>query len=247
MQMKSFAASSRGFRQPPAWSSRLRSQWIMIAPIYVLLVAGGFWHALGVLQAEMRLLASPMIIVISLVLCYDFIAGEISQAMLAERRRLRFFAWCVFVILSSFLVEMAGVKTGLIFGRYEYLDALQPSIWGVPIAIGFAWLGMIVSAIALAQRITFGKAGSRAGIAALAAAFMMVFDFFMEPAAMKLGYWQWFENTIPAHNYFGWFVFGAVFSYIGLRLGLFEKKISSLAVHAYVGQLLYFLIVDLSR
>jgi uncharacterized membrane protein len=68
----------------------------------------------------------------------------------------------------------------------------------------------------------------------------------MEPAAMKLGYWTWHDGIVPWRNYLAWFVFGFILSYIGLRLGLLMEKSSSLAVHAYVAQLGYFMLVKLS-
>ncbi len=227
---------------------------IILALFYILLLAGGLWHALNVLQDEMRLLASPMIVLICLLLCFDWLRvyekGSASSGH-GKRRinhlKQKFLAWGVFVIVASFLLEFVGVQTGAIFGEYVYLETLRPVVSSVPLAIGFAWLGMIISSIAFAQRITNGRTKSRFLGALLAAAFMVIFDFFMEPAAMKLGYWQWAEHTIPLRNYFAWFVFGGIFSYIGLRLGLFKTKSSTVPVHAYVAQLLYFLIVNLSK
>jgi putative membrane protein len=72
---------------------------------------------------------------------------------------------------------------------------------------------------------------------------MTLFDFFMEKAAVKLNYWTWESGTIPIQNYIAWFVLGFVFSILGLKLGLFKTKITSKAVHLYIAQLIYFLMV----
>lgn len=232
-------------------------QKLIIVSIYILLLAGGLWHALGVLQDEMRLLAAPMIVIICLLLCFDCIRAFDNEADAEtsggrgaagiKRLKQKFFLWGGFVLVASFLLELIGVQTGAIFGAYGYLDVLQPVIWSVPAAIGFAWLGMIISSVVLAQRLIRNQTKSQLLVGLLAAVFMVIFDLFMEPAAVKLSYWQWRENAIPVRNYFVWLVFGGIFSYIGLRFGLFERKMSTVAVHAYVAQLLYFLIVNLSR
>jgi putative membrane protein len=117
----------------------------------------------------------------------------------------------------------------------------------VPLAIGFAWLGMIVSSAALSQRLLSSRlAGNPHGMALAIALLMVIFDFFMEPAAMRLGYWSWRDGVVPLQNYLAWFVLGYVFSYIGLRLGLFRQRQPALAMHAYFAQLVYFIMVMLA-
>jgi putative membrane protein len=223
-------------RQPP--------QQISIVSIYILLLAGGLWHALGVLQAEMRVLASPMIIAISLLLGLDYF-GEIGKD---AKPQWKFVLWSSFVIIASFFVELFGVKTGALFGKYAYLEILQPTLWGVPIAIGFAWLGMIFCSAAIAGKIITAKGTRRQLLLPAATAWLMViFDLFMEPAAGRLGYWRWESGMVPARNYLAWFVFGYFFSYIGLRLEIFNQRASTVAIHAYVAQLLYFAMVNVSK
>ncbi|MDZ7361484.1 MAG: carotenoid biosynthesis protein [candidate division KSB1 bacterium] len=211
---------------------------VKIIFLYVLLLAGGLWHILGVLQNAMRLLAAPMIVGLCLLLCYEHLCNQFDR---------KFILWGVFVCLASFFIELAGVKTGVIFGSYFYGEILQPVVWNVPIAIGFAWLVMIVSSAAVSQYLLPARFVQRpARIALVIALLMVIFDLFMEPAATKLGYWTWDTESIPLRNYLAWFVFGFILSYIGLRLGLFMKKSSVLAVHAYIAQLCYFVLVSLA-
>jgi len=234
---------------------RKQGRWILVGLLYVLLIAGGLWHMLGVLQDTMRLLAAPMIIAICLMLCVECIRGygkgegsEASDGYAAKRSKRftqKFLLWSGFVIVASFLLELIGVQTAAIFGKYVYLDTLRPVLWNVPIAIGFAWLGTVISSLAIVQRIIREPAAGPARIALLVAVFMVIFDFFMEPAAIKLSYWQWDGGSPPLRNYLDWFIFGFIFSYIGLRLGLFRKNMSALPLHAYVAQILYFLMVTL--
>lgn len=208
---------------------------IKIIGIYTLLLAGGLWHLLGVLQNAMRWLAAPMIIALCLLLC--------AEHLHAQRNR-KFILWGAGVCIMTFMIELAGVKTGALFGSYVYGETLQPQLWKVPLAIGFAWLALLISATVVSQYLLPYPFLQKPALAALLIALLMVlFDFFMEPAATKLGYWTWNTGAIPWQNYFAWFVFGFILSYIGLRLGLFMKKASPVAAHAYFAQLGYFMLV----
>jgi len=211
---------------------------IKIISLYILLLAGGLWHILGVLQTAMRRLAAPMIIALCLLLCFEYLRGNFNR---------KFIFWSIWVCVTCFFIELLGVKTGAIFGAYSYGETLQPAIWNIPIAIGFAWLAMLISSAAIAQYLLPPRFWAKPlAIAAMIAAFMVIFDLFMEPAATKLGYWTWNSERIPLRNFLAWFAFGFILSYIGLRLGLFNKKSSPLAIHAYVAQLCYFVLVSLS-
>lgn len=235
----------------------MNTQTIAHALLYFLLAAGGLWHILGVFQTAMRILAGPLIIALTVLLCFEYmrrigIEARHEQISLEARPTrvpqslMRFLWWSVGTVIAGFLVELAGVKTGVIFGDYDYGETLLPTITNVPIAIGFAWLGMILSAAALAQRLLPARFASKPHFLALTIAVLMViFDFFMEPAAMRLGYWDWKEGTVPVQNYLAWFVLGYALAYAGLRLGLFAQKQPAFAMHAYLAQILYFLMANM--
>ena len=211
---------------------------IKITLLYILLLAGGLWHMLGVLQTTMRLLAAPLLIALCLLLCFEY---------LREHPKSKFIFWGLFVCVTCFLIELIGVKTGVIFGSYFYGTTLQPRLWGIPVAIGFAWLAMLISSAAISQYLLPARFFTKPFVVAVTIALLMiVFDLFMEPAATKLGYWTWKSENIPLQNYVAWFAFGFILSYIGLRLDLFTNKSSSLAMHAYIAQLCYFVLVSLS-
>jgi putative membrane protein len=226
---------------------RVSRQRLAIALLYVILLAGGLWHILGVLQKEMRLLAAPMIVMLCLLLCREYLRQLRVAPRSLNHAGQTFVLWSAFVVIGGFCIELAGVKTGIIFGSYFYGETLQPALWEIPLVIGFAWLGMIISAAVISQHLLPARFSRRPFlIAACIALLMVIFDVFMEPAAMKLGYWAWHDGIVPWRNYVMWFVFGFILSYIGLRLGLLMEKSSPLAVHAYVAQLGYFLLVNLA-
>ncbi len=232
----------------------LKRERLLITVLYVLLLAGGLWHALGIFQTAMRILATPMIAGICLLLCYEYLktqpeklrVNEAVQSGQAERaaERRKFLQWSGAVLLCGFLLEVAGVKSGVIFGNYAYGDTLQPQLWNVPVAIGCAWLSMLLSSAALAQKVwPDARPLAQSVVIAL---FMVLFDAFMEPAAMKLGYWHWSSAKIPVRNFVAWLVFGLILSHWGARWRIFTRRVSTVPVHAYFAQIGYFIIVNLS-
>ena len=79
---------------------------------------------------------------------------------------------------------------------------------------------------------------------------MTFFDIIMEPAAVELNYWLWQDSIIPFYNYFCWFLFGSIFSFILLlnfkldfKDNICQNENLSNLKHIYLSQILYFIIV----
>ncbi|GAB4342008.1 MAG: hypothetical protein Kow0037_29030 [Calditrichia bacterium] len=220
--------------------SRLR-----IGLLYFLLFAGGLWHITGYFQNIMRETAGLMMIGLALWLLAEFfLAPETNHGAGITRERIKLVIFSLPVIVITWLVEWAGVQSGLIFGHYHYGDVLQPQIAGVPVAIGFAWLTLLISAAALERKIPgFPLSQSHFTRAARIAALMVVFDLLMEPVAVKLDYWQWSGGHIPLQNYAAWFLISFALAYFTLRFRIQPKKWPQNAIHFYTAQLLYFVLV----
>lgn len=220
--------------------------------LYFLLGAGGLWHILSVFDSPMRLLAAPMIFGIGLWLAYEYwqyyALPMLIKTVPPGVQRRNFVLWSLFVILGSIAVESVGVQSGVLFGHYTYGSALPPYIGPVPVVIGFAWLGMLLSSVAVVTRSTPRslRLNNFAG-ALMVALFMMIFDVVMEPAATALGYWHWTDGSIPVQNYIAWFIVSFVFAFAGFSLRLFEGRTPLIALHAYFAQLLYFLLVTFGK
>ena len=231
-----------------------REERFIIATLYVLLLAGGLWHALDMLQTAMQILAAPMVASLTLLLLWKNLSTqpdslqvkEEAQSAPPDSRRARFILWSLGVFTGSFLIEWLGVKTGAIFGDYSYGEILQPTLAEVPVVIGCAWLNMLLCSAALAQRVLPRRGLEHALSFSLATAMLMVlFDAFMESAAMKLGYWQWHAEKIPLRNFAAWLVFGWMMAYWGARWRIFPRRIATIPMHAYFAQLGYFTIITL--
>lgn len=120
----------------------------------------------------------------------------------------------VFVI--SFLAEMIGTNTGLLFGNYSYSEVLGIQLLNTPLVIGVNWILVTIGALNLASIIT----KSRHIIIILCAGFATVFDMILEPIAIKLNFWTWQQGLPGFYNYFCWFILGLLFGWLGTKFKL---------------------------
>jgi putative membrane protein len=134
--------------------------------------------------------------------------------MLGWRRAAAFFAVASGLSLAA---ELAGVRTGLVFGRYVYTDALGPKILGdVPYVIPLAWFMMVYPAYVIASLALDGQPiakGGRLGrvcfFAVVAALIMTAWDLTLDPYMVGVPKaWVWEDGGpyfgVPFHNYVGW-------------------------------------------
>ncbi|MCB2197851.1 carotenoid biosynthesis protein [bacterium] len=203
--------------------------------LYLFLGLGGLWHVLGWFQSTMILAAGPILILLSLV---AWLQLHNAQKSGSAKRMAGLFASGV--ILAGFAVETIGVKTGLLFGNYLYGDVLQPQVMNVPIAIGFAWLAVLLSAHAISQRlIPYTLRGMTLIRIVITSLLMVLFDAIMEPVAVQLGYWSW-DRGIPLQNFIAWFLIGGLFAWLGHWLGPLRRKLPPFIIHLYLAQVIYF-------
>ena len=112
----------------------------------------------------------------------------------------------------SYLLEEAGVRSGLIYGPYHYSDMLGPKLGHVPILIPLAWFMMIypswVTARAMLKGVDKRSPGGIAALALIAALVMTAWDTVMDPGMAAAGNWIWEQGGpyfgVPLRNYFGW-------------------------------------------
>ncbi len=133
-----------------------------------------------------------------------------------ELKSKKLIVWFLGVSLFTYLLEIAGVKTGIIFGTYEYGNGFLFRVFDVPLVIGINWAILILTATGLAQRI----AGKGIHIPFIAAGLITTFDVIMEPVAMKIDFWNWTNGTVPLQNYACWFIIAWIASYFIRELPL---------------------------
>ena len=166
------------------------------------------------------------------------ISGLMALIPLRKEQQVSFWIWCGSIFIITFIVEVIGITTDAVFGSYEYRATLGPRLWNVPIIIGGVWLMVIVGAIRLTQRI-----GNTALFLFAVGILVVLFDFFLEPVATDLDYWEWNSQNVPLQNYAVWFSIGAVsaVAYRVLRLSL--KSLIPLSY--FVIQVIFFAVLRL--
>lgn len=193
----------------------------------------------------------------------DFIIGAtplnllLSFALLiwTQKEKNRFFyLFIVITFLTGFIAEVIGVNTGVLFGNYSYGNPLGFKWLQVPLVIGINWIIIIyccgISITSLLGTITrqaneqmpaTSNTLKMLSVITDGATLAVIFDWIMEPVAVKLGFWQWDENIIPVFNYACWFFISL------LLLGLFHwcrfSKQNKFAVNLLLIQFLFFLIL----
>lgn len=104
------------------------------------------------------------------------------------------------IVVLGYLLEIVGVKTGLIFGQYAYGSALGYKLYDTPLLIGINWLFVTYAAACTATLLTRSK-GLWWVYAVLV---MLLYDVFLEMAAPKMDLWHWEGEVIPLQNYVVW-------------------------------------------
>ena len=150
------------------------------------------------------------------------------------------FAWKALVIYSAgFIVEIAGVNTGLIFGSYEYGPTLGPQLFHTPLIIGVNWLMLVYASLVITSRF-FEQRYFRVLVAAV---LMVVYDFALEPAAIDLNMWDW-GGPVPMQNYIAWLVISLVLTWFADRTGFVNRE-NKIAAPLFFVQLGFFILLDI--
>jgi putative membrane protein len=155
--------------------------------------------------------------------------------------------WLVLALswLAGYGVEVLGVKTGWVFGAYSYGEVLGPQIADVPLVIGLNWT-ILLYAIYLVVQPWSVPAWSKPVLGSL----LLVFtDIWIEPVAVKLGFWTWSAPAshwlfvAPLRNYLAWGLFSLLVLAVFQRLH--TNWSNGLAQRYWQYQLLFFVLLNL--
>ncbi|MBN2485559.1 MAG: carotenoid biosynthesis protein [Bacteroidales bacterium] len=139
------------------------------------------------------------------------------------------------IYFIGFFIEVAGVKTGLIFGVYNYGSTLGLKVFDTPLIIGINWLLLVYLSANLIEKLKLN-----AVLTIIAASLVMLaYDLLMEQVAPVTGMWYWKDNTVPIMNYMAWFfvalILHTIFRWSGIKA---ENKIAPVI---FFSQLVFFL------
>jgi putative membrane protein len=170
-----------------------------------------------------------------------------------DKINLPFFIFFLVAFQTGFFTEYLGVNRQLLFGFYQYEEALGPKLYGVPFLIGVNWFMIVYCCAAtvrllldfiwtnfIKQSIPYGAFIFNLMIVVFGAFMAMSFDWVMEPVAIKLGYWTWLrDGAVPVKNYWDWFFVSAFLILIFINIGIYRKNL--FAFHLLWIQSLFFI------
>ena len=141
----------------------------------------------------------------------------------------------VLIAMIGFVIEVVGVKTGILFGEYYYGSVLGFKVLEVPLIIGLNWLVLSLATHSI-MRVFLNN---RFSIICTASLLMVLLDLLIEPVAIKLGFWTWDSSFVPLQNYIMWFFSAFVMQYILIK---FNSSINyKLGLYVISSQLIFFI------
>ena len=158
----------------------------------------------------------------------------VNQIKLHKRELL-----CIVLIFwTGIFVEFLGVNYGLLFGEYSYGRNLGPKLFGVPFLIGMNWVILTTISGSISNQICKGR---KIPSILLGSLLMLFIDFFIEPVAPTLDFWEFKDSIVPLSNYSGWLITGLLTqSFYQL---LFKYKELNFSVNLYLAIFVFFLIL----
>lgn len=148
-----------------------------------------------------------------------------------------FFFSALLIAFCGYLIEVLGVKTGYIFGYYQYGPALGYALYDTPLMMMVNWLTTIYITRQIAEMI----AKDNFMVSVIAALLMVLLDYFIEPFAVNNHLWMWNSGKVPMHNYIGWFVCGLLMQYLFIKAIKYPPN--KLALPVYLIQLGFFILM----
>ncbi|HPN38132.1 MAG TPA: carotenoid biosynthesis protein, partial [Melioribacteraceae bacterium] len=139
---------------------------IIFAIFYFVGIIG---HILPLTRKIMFNLTPYVLLVSSLVIYFYF----------ESKQKEKFNIWVLGTYLFTFVAEVIGANTGVLFGSYSYTNNLGFRLMNVPLVIGLNWVFIVLGANLIAKRIN----QNIYIISFIAALITVIFDIVLEPAA----------------------------------------------------------------
>ncbi|MDQ3047861.1 MAG: carotenoid biosynthesis protein [Bacteroidota bacterium] len=150
-----------------------------------------------------------------------------------------FYIFCAFAFVAGYLIELAGVRSGFIFGEYTYGPSLGLKLFDVPLVMGLNWLMLTFSVGVICNKLRTGKLVK----CICGALLLVILDFFIEPVAIESGFWSWKEGSVPAQNYIAWYA--ASIPLLLVFYSLKFNKDNEFAKALYLVQLVFFVLLSI--
>lgn len=186
---------------------------------------------------------------------FNLLVSALLLVWTQKEKNKYFYFFVAITCMVGFAAEVIGVNTGLLFGDYSYGKALGFQWQKVPLVIGINWfivlyccgicintfLAKVIIRVATETK-TPPQVLKAMSVIADGATLAVLFDWLIEPVAVKLGYWQWNgDGSIPLYNYICWVTISV------LLLGIFHyfkfNKRNKFAINLLLIQMMFFLLL----
>ncbi len=192
------------------------------------------FYVVGIIGMTLPMLQPLFIKLVPVALLLSLIAIMLLHQPAFDTKTILVFAT---IAVSGYFIEVIGVNTGLVFGSYEYGDALGIKIFNTPLLIGLNWLMLMYAGYAVTEKMRLNTWVSMLIVSSL----ILIYDLVLERIAPVLGMWQWENTTVPMQNYLAWFLITLLFQ--GLLKVAKVKTNNSLAFIIVLMQVIFFLIL----
>lgn len=156
-------------------------------------------------------------------------------------RQKKFMGLVILIVLGLYAlaIETFAIKTGLLYGKFTYTDTLGPRILETtPYVVALAYPPILLFGFWLASKFT--RSGGRIVIAAILATLV---DVVLDPATVKLQFWQWETPGpfygVPIINFIGWLISGLIGAAILHYLWGKDKRVKAPAAYSGLAVLLF--------
>jgi putative membrane protein len=198
-------------------------------PLLFSLFVAAFFTATQPLKPEMAVVSSLFVVLFALPSYY---------AVISQNKWKRGAAILFAISVFALVIETSAIHTGFPYGNFIYNDLLGQKVLGLtPWTVAFAWPPILLLSYWFAR--LRHQAKHKLKILFSTALGAMLIDVVLDPAAVKLGFWNWrdpgFFYEVPLVNFGGWLLSGFVGAVILHRL--WGKKPPT-ALIAYSGMII---------
>lgn len=154
-----------------------------------------------------------------------------------KNHTLRFWLTLSCIGILGYLLEVAGVHTGAVFGTYAYQGGLGFKLAGVPLILAVNWAFLVYTTASLGRMLKLPMIPA----ILFSGSCMVAYDYILEPFAIRFSFWSWEGNQIPLQNYVAWAIAAFFFQTMFHIFRLPEKNLIAAAL--LILQILFFSII----
>ncbi len=179
---------------------------------------------------DIFIILTPFVLLISLFILINYHSSAAGTKI-----------WLTFgtIFIASYLIEVAGVNTGIVFGSYSYGKGLGFKVLNTPILIGLNWVLLVYCTASVFESFRVNNILKISGASML----MVIYDIIMEQVAPHMDMWSFEDGIVPLRNYISWFALAIIFHSVARLAGIrITNKFAPLVFYCQTGFFLVLLV-----